>query len=177
MICRCEPANNVFLGIDRWVLGLSVCTGTVGEASYFGAEIGVAEEGDGLASRGDGLSLADLFGRRRNNAMQSRTEDIVTPAGEQVSDVDDNGIGNGRRGMEDLVMRVLYFQSPNRILEEKCHGTVITVSPCSGLSLFVKDRSRNWRVREQAQIVTLVRDFGVEIRLLEVQSKCYRPHH
>lgn len=93
MICRCESANNVFLGIDRWVLGWFVCTGTVGEASYFGAEIGVAEEGDGLASRGDGLSLADLFGRRRNNAMQSRTEDIVTPAGEQVSNVDDNGVG------------------------------------------------------------------------------------
>lgn len=92
MICCCEPANDVFLSIDRWVLGLSVYTGAVGEASYFGGEVGIAEEGDGLASRGDGLGFAYLFGRRRNNAMQSRAENIVTPAGEQVSNVDDNGI-------------------------------------------------------------------------------------
>lgn len=87
-----QPADDVFLRGDRRILGLFAA---IRQARYERVEIGVAKERDGLAFRRDAFGLADLLRGGRDDTVESRPQDVVTPAGEEVTGVDHNRAGLG----------------------------------------------------------------------------------
>ena len=89
-IRRLETTYDVILRCDWGILGLPTRDHARWETRDLSTLIGVAEERNGLPCRCDTFRLTDGFGRRRHDAMKSRAEDIVAPASEQVTGIDND---------------------------------------------------------------------------------------
>lgn len=85
-----QPVYNISFRRHRAaVLGLSERK-IMWRTGNLGTEIQVAEESYGLTPGNDGLEPVDWLGRRDNDAMECRMEEVVTSASEEVCGIDDD---------------------------------------------------------------------------------------
>lgn len=95
-----QPTHDILLRRHRIVpLGVPGSR-AMGQTRNLRVEVWITEESYRLTLGGDGLEVIELLGRRGDDSMEGRTQDVVAPAGEKVGDVDNYCAGLRREVRE-----------------------------------------------------------------------------
>ena len=96
-VCLPQPAHDVLLRRHRIVLLGIPRSKAMRQTRDLGVEIRIAEESYRLAFRSDDFEIVHLLGRRGDDAVEGRTQDVVAPASEKVGSIDDDRAGLRRQ--------------------------------------------------------------------------------